>query len=385
MSTAERTRIDRFASLLGGASEAAPPDLLPLLTLTSTLRRIPLNGDADPEFRRRLRTRLVAVATVRPANMPVIPEQRSRVANAAPAVRIRKEKPAARSRGSRRVLAFGGALASVMTVTAVGVASTGAAPGSMLYGVKRATESARLQIAGDDTARGKLDLTFAGRRLAEAIDVSGNQARLVDALNDMDAQTRQGARLLTAAAIAEQTRTPLDMIDAFVGSQRARLGALLPTTTDTRSRERIIDSLLLVERLRTRAIALRATLLCTVTKGGGDDLGALPGPCDRTIRPASGVGSTPANGQTTRPGATAPSPAAAGATGSGASGTGSGVSGATGSSTPGGVGGTKTPPVPVPNATGAIGQVAADVVDQVLGTIGLSPLPPVLPSPPSLP
>ncbi|MDQ6875917.1 MAG: DUF5667 domain-containing protein [Actinomycetota bacterium] len=395
--TAERHRIDRFANQLDGRAVAVAPDLADLLGVAGALCRVPVNGDIDAQFRARLRARLVAVATVRPlAVAPVRP-----VPVAGPGAVA--AKPATLRWRPRRTGLIAAALAAVVGAGAVAAASTNAVPGSTLYGLKRATESARLELAGGSVARGTLELKFARQRLSEARQVHTDPGRVRTALAAMDDQTRQGARLLTVAAATEQDRTPLDTIDRFVRRQGTGLASLLPTLPDASSHARAVNSLVLVEALRARSVALRANLLCTDGSGPLDVLGAVPMRCDRRAGTRSGGGSGGGPGGST-PGAAGTGTGSAGANsaqpspnsqppaGGSAGPGGTGAGGGSGGSAGGPSGTTTVPPVTPPGATGGTGTLTstvtgavAGVVGQILGTINglLNPSP--QPSPPALP
>jgi len=372
----DRRRADRFAALLDDTGDASgPAQLTALLEVTRTLQRVPINGDIDPEFRDRLRGRLLAVATVRPA-------EPSTDHTADLPARHRAPGHAPRPGGQpRRLVVLGGIVASLLTTCGVVAASTGAAPGSPLYGVKQATESAQLALAGSGVPKGRLYLGFARTRISEAQQVRGDSTRLISTLGAMDSATRHGAQVLTGAAITSQDQAPLDALDTFLGSQRADLAALLPGLTDPRAHARAVQSMALLDRLRARATALRATLPCAVpSRAASDDLGPLPAACGAThSRP--GEGTSPGGRPATGPG-TAGGPSASGET-----------------SPPKtqdrprrpripGTGATPSPGTGSQGQPADVGSVVTGVLGQVLGTIGVSPPPlppPPLPLPPLLP
>jgi hypothetical protein len=303
--TLDRGRAERFASLLEGrANHSGSEQLAALVAVGSTLRRLPLNGDIDPEFRDRLRGRLLAVATVRPAVEPGVREPGAREPGP-------REPVTAGRRGRRlprRAAVLGGVVLSLMTVCGVVTASTGAVPGSPLYGIKQATESAQLALTGSESARGELQLGFARTRLGEARKIHGNQGQLLTTLGDMDRSTRYGSRLLTGVAVGDQDRAPLDAIDAFIHRQRPGVVALLPTVRDPRSHAAAASSLGLLDRLRTRVSDLRSTLHCPATgQPATDDLGPLPGTCAAQSR--APAGSIAPRGQGVDPNASGPASA----------------------------------------------------------------------------
>ncbi|MEP6696267.1 MAG: DUF5667 domain-containing protein [Pseudonocardiales bacterium] len=358
--TLVRRRAERFAAQLdvsadtsGTGDTGGSGGTATLLGVANALRQVPVNGDIDPVFRDRLRGRLLAVAAVSPSTKSTADSPR----------------PAAntRPRRSPRGAGLAGIVLSILATCGVVVASASAVPGSPLYGIKHATESAQLAVAGSDTLRGKLYLGFARTRMAEAKQVRTDQPRLISTLDAMDAATQHGARLLTAAAMADQDRSPLDAIDAFVGRQRAAMTALLPGLSDAASHARAARSLALLDRLQARSGALRASLACPAPQfSAADDLGPVPGACVAS-------GSRPGSGGTAGSGGTtAASPGAGGSLG--------------GSAAPGvpTVPGAAVPPAnPLPTdspASTPVGSAVEGVLGQVLGTLGVSPAPLPVPS-----
>jgi hypothetical protein len=370
----DRDKAERFASLLDRA--AAPTrseSLSPLLTVTRSLRQVPVNGDIDPEFRERLRGRLVAVATVRP---PAAPEQRA--AEPASGGRLR------RARVPRRAGVLGSVLVALLGVCGVVTASSSAAPGSPLYGIKRATESAQLALASGDVARGRLQFGFARTRLDEAQQVHGDRTQLTDVLSAMDASTREGSQLLTGVAVGNQDRSPLVGVDGFLRSQRPDVLALLPTLTDPRSHQRAAQSLALLDRLQARLTALRSSLPCpTPVPLAADDLGPRLAACGHGpdgaaanavthgVRPGKSRpdAGTPSAGPTS---SASPEPM----TGSGAGGT--GLPGLPGLPRLPGIPGLPGLPgtVPTPQSANSppdVGSAVTGLLGRVLSTIGVSP------------
>ena len=181
-----------------------------------------------------------------------------------------------------------GVAAGAMAVSGISAASENASPGDALYGVKRSTERAQLAVAGSDVARGKLSLDFAGNRFAEAATMPGDSLVFGTVLDDMDADTREGVKLLTGSAVSESDPAPLDPVDAFVASQRAAFSPILDRLSPA-NRERAQASMTLLEAVHRRAESLRAGLDCgSRTPSGGDELGPTLGGCaDGTARATS--------------------------------------------------------------------------------------------------
>ena len=274
-----RRRAERFAQLLdeaGGARrhhvrsrlDAQLAELVAIGHQTSTLRP---TVDLDPEFRDGLRAMLVATAERdgigRTARVAEEPGTFRRSLGSARSSRVR-------TRGAVIVGVAVGAIA----VSGMSAASENAVPGDALYGVKRSTERAQLALASSDVTRGQLYLDFARTRVAEANAVLRDPAGYAAVLDDMDADSRQGVKLLTTSAATRRDPAGLDAIAAFVTVQRLDLGDLLDRGAGA-SRARTLKSLALLDSVTKRAEALRSTLSCARPAGGADRLGPKPRPC----------------------------------------------------------------------------------------------------------
>jgi hypothetical protein len=268
-------------------------------------------------FRAELRAQLVAIA-------PRIIAESAQAATATLTDVPRAIKPAAaapkhadgvlaRLRGASlgRPLAV---VASVITVFALLLGgavwmSQKALPGDTLYGLKRASESVRLDLAGSTTDKAKLYLEFAGRRVDEANGLasrasadamgSGVQAAgaidshtaalIASTLTSADSDVKSATSLLTKQAAASKSSSPLKIITAWAPSQLARLKSLAATVPDRSLRKRAQSSAWLVNAAANRAKALvpAVTSGCAST-ADSDSLGVVP---------ATGC----ASGQTTAP------------------------------------------------------------------------------------
>jgi hypothetical protein len=320
----------------------------------------------DARFRAATRDRLVAMAAVRTRQPP----RRSRLRR--PAAHADHGPPAA-----WRTRLTAGLTGAAMTVTALGTLvalSTDARPGDVLYDVKRGTEQTHLALAGDD--RGLTLLEFARTRLTELAALRDPAAGdVVGLLHTMDAQTGQGAALLTAQAVAGRDPAPVAELAGWAGRQRAELTALqsrLPSEAAAPSEE----SLDLLADVSGRATGLQSALACAdgPATAGTDELGPVPAECPGEARergasadeaPSGDTGSdgdvrsgdTPASGSGTPPaGTSGSSPVPAPAPAPSAPGSGSRSSEP---SSGGDVGGTAPvvpdtpavePPLPVPAA-----------------------------------
>ena len=293
MSVFDRRRADELAAALerAAATPAATPPATPAAAPAATApagasaavalaQRLRDTGTAlertvapRPEFRAALRTRLVAVATVQPVT--------------APPSATRSWRSAGLQKGAA---VAAGALASVVAVSGVAVASSEALPGEPFYGVKRAAEDVQLRLAGDATAEGTRHLQFAATRMDEVAaltlgrdgagdgdgDRDGPDWELVRrTLADMDGETVAGTRLLEQAWRDSGDRAALTALSGFAAEQAAALQALLPALAPT-----VLDaaqaSLGLVNRVAEDTEQMLAGGVC----GPGCTRGTAPGATD---------------------------------------------------------------------------------------------------------
>jgi hypothetical protein len=303
----DRRRAERFAELLDETGSGrrhhsrgqADGELAKLVAIGHSLSAVRTTAHVENDFRTGLRAMIVATA------------ERDGIGAAADTATAGGGHAAERaprrgllSLNGRRIRARGaiviGVAAGAMAVSGISAASENAAPGDALYGVKRSTERAQLAMAGSDVTRGQLSLDFARTRLAEAAALPTGATGFGGVLNDMDADTRQGVKLLTEAAVARQDETPLSRIDAFATGQRQTFAPML-NGLGPADRSRVEASLALLDDVETRTGELRAGLACsTVTKSGADVLGPRLDGCGMTGQDSSdSSGSTPGHGQKT--------------------------------------------------------------------------------------
>ncbi|MGN9766677.1 DUF5667 domain-containing protein [Micromonospora sp. SD12] len=278
-----RRRAERFAQLLDEANggrrhhvrSRADDQLTALVAVGRRLAVAPPAVQVDPEFRTGLRAMLLATAEREGIGAPAEPSSR-RSADAGrnrllPAVTARR----ARARGAILV----GVAAGAVALSGISAASENAVPGDALYGMKRSTERAQLALASSDVSRGQLFLDFARTRLAEAAALRGDEDGFSAVLDDMDADTRQGVRLLTTAAAQRSDPAALDAINSFLTGQRRAVGGLLDDAGRA-DRDRTRRSLALLDAARKRSDALRAAIACGLpAPAGSDALGPAPASC----------------------------------------------------------------------------------------------------------
>ncbi|MEV6495701.1 DUF5667 domain-containing protein, partial [Actinoplanes sp. NPDC051633] len=179
-----------------------------------------------------------------------------------------------RSRGA----IVAGIAAGAMAVSGI-AAADGESRGDALYDVIRITERAQPAFTSSDVTRGQLSLDFARNRLKEAASLPAGEAGLPEMLDDMDADTREGVRLLTGAAVAQRDPSPLARIDAFVVDQQGQLRSIADQATGA-GRIRVNQSLAVVSKVRQRSHDLRAGLSCEpVPAHDTDSLGPLLKTC----------------------------------------------------------------------------------------------------------
>lgn len=299
-----RRRAERFAQLLDEANGARRHHVRTRLDgelseLVQFGRRIHTDApsvEVDPEFRTGLRALLVATAE-RDGIGQGMP---SGAAPAGPPDRVRPEATGRRrtlrpllNHQSTRVRARGaiilGVAAGAIAVSGMSAASENALPGDALYGMKRSTERAQLALAPSDLNRGQLFLDFARTRLTEAEALRGDLTGFAAVLDDMDAETRQGVKLLTTAAMQRGDSAPLDAVIVFLDGQRPQVAGLFTAVTTRTERDRADASLDLLDQVRDRADGLRASFSCGTGTGPAprtDSLGPHPRPCTQQGSPA---------------------------------------------------------------------------------------------------
>ncbi|MFJ5665815.1 DUF5667 domain-containing protein [Micromonospora chalcea] len=274
-----RRRAERFAQLLDEANGGRRHHVRSkadgeLTALVEVSRRLTTEGpDVEPraEFRTGLRAMLVATAEREGIGTPAKPGPTGVRGTLLPAITGRR----ARARGAILV----GVAAGAIALSGISAASENALPGDALYGMKRSTERAQLALASSDISRGQLFLDFARTRLDEAASVRDDRLGFSAVLDDMDADTRQGVRLLTTVAAQRSDPAALDAVDTFLAGQRRVVSGLLDRP-DHVDRERTRRSLALLDAAGKRADALREAIACGLpAPQASDALGPAPAAC----------------------------------------------------------------------------------------------------------
>ncbi|MCA2213753.1 DUF5667 domain-containing protein [Jidongwangia harbinensis] len=279
----DRRSAERFAELLDETSGSrrhhtrgpADEELAELVAIGHSLSAARSGVQVDSEFRVGLRAMLVATADRDGIGATASDAD---VETGGGHAAVPQPRGSFFTRGfGRRVRARGaiviGVAAGAMAVSGISAASENASPGDALYGVKRSTERAQLAMAGSDDTRGQLALDFARTRLAEAASLPGSDSAFGGVLADMDADTRQGVKLLTSSAVARRDVAPLTTVDGFVITQQRIMEPILDRLS-AGNRTRAQESLTLLDDVQTRTETLRAGLACnTVASAGVDELG----------------------------------------------------------------------------------------------------------------
>jgi hypothetical protein len=272
-------------------------------------------------FRAELRAQLVAIAprviaesATAPAATPTRSPRTTRTAGAAA-----RPKHADGAFARLRGISLGRPLAVVASVITVFALLLGGAvwmsqkalPGDTLYGLKRASESVRLDLAGSDTDKAKLYLQFAETRVNEAKGLasraaadamgSGAQASVIDShtadliastLGSSDSDVKDATTLLTNQAVSSNSSSPLKILTDWAPSQLARLQSLAAAVPDGSLRQRAQSSASLVHAAATRAQALVPAVVNGCSSTVTDSLGVLPSGCgtgSSTAAPAPGT------------------------------------------------------------------------------------------------
>ncbi|MEV6298023.1 DUF5667 domain-containing protein [Actinoplanes sp. NPDC051861] len=296
----DRRSAERFAELLdetGGARRHhthghADAELDRLVAIGNRLSAARPGAPVDSEFRVGLRAMLVATAERDGIGRTATDDDFEPVTETADSARRPIFGRRIRARGAIVI----GVAAGAMAVSGISAASESASPGDALYSVKRSTERAQLAIAGSDVTRGQLSLDFAKTRLTEAVAMNGADPSFGAVLDDMDADTRKGVRLLTTSAVSNKDPQPLTTLDGFVTGQREAFGPALEKLS-TSNRERALGSLSLLEDVAGRTAMLREGLGCDrITPAGSDRLGPKLKGCGDGSDATAGSGSQPAHG-----------------------------------------------------------------------------------------
>ncbi|MER7002097.1 DUF5667 domain-containing protein [Dactylosporangium sp. NPDC000555] len=275
--------------------------LTDLVSVGQRLGELPVRIEAQPEFRDGLRAMLMATIEREGIGATAKEPEPVRRAGLHSLRRPAGSRPTVSRRTRTRGAIVVGLAAGALALSGMSAASDNAIPGDALYSVKRSSEKAQLALAGSDISKGQLYLEFARTRLGEAQAVK-DPAGLSSVLDDMDGETLEGVRLLTATAVARRDGAALDAIDGFVTNQRG-VAEKLQASTGGEARTRATKSVTLLEEIDRRSKALRPLVKCGPTAVTTPDiLGPVPvsNAC-RTMPKPDGTG--PGQQQQQQPGA----------------------------------------------------------------------------------
>jgi hypothetical protein len=240
-----RQQIEELDALLEGrlAPEDASPASRRLASVATTvIERDPLPAvELGADRKAAMRQQLLADIAALPA--PVVERTREALA---PRMR--------RAATQARVAVASTMAASMVGTTGIAVAAQEALPGDALYGIKKATESLRLSLAGDDVSTGRLELRFAEERLEEVITGSQDQRvassdDLIAALGEMDERSLSGAETLVRVAERDDRPELLEEVAEFTDRQASALaGSYADLPADVRPHAE--DSLSVLRRIR---------------------------------------------------------------------------------------------------------------------------------------
>jgi gas vesicle protein len=158
----------------------------------------------------------------------------------------------ARTRRPVRAAVATGLASTMIAATGVTVAAQEALPGDALYGIKKGTETVRMNLASDATQAARLELRFAEARLEE---VTAGASRLpsdalIEAMAEMDQRSLAGAQQLVLAAEQDGNEQLLVEVDAFVERQSTGLVEVF-ARLPIEARPHAEDSLALLRQIRT--------------------------------------------------------------------------------------------------------------------------------------
>lgn len=315
-------------------AESADPRIRSLVASLSELDYAPA---PEPDFRAELRAQLVAVAP------RIVAESRETAEAATSDAREGTQAPVADLERRRRRfahplgIAAGVAAAFVMLFGGALWLSQKSLPGDSLYGLKRAGENIRLDLASSGTDRGHLYLSLAQTRVEEARALvqhsealagggtlaggrlSPGTASLVSStLNSADADLADGSTELNRQAVTSHSDSPLAIMKSWAPGQLTRLHDLLVALPAGPLQSRTASSWQLTSSALARARTLAPKIDCSCLQhAASDKLG--PVPCTSCTAPSA---PSPKTGTSAVPTHVVPTPArsTAGTSGSGSTG-----------------------------------------------------------------
>ncbi|MDL5155311.1 DUF5667 domain-containing protein [Actinomycetospora termitidis] len=262
-----------------------------------------------------------------PADAPTRSSHGRRRADRRGGTRPGDRRPApAGSSGPRR-----SAVRRLMSTTVAGVAcilalgaltvllSRGSLPGDMLYGLKRASESAEVGLTSGQEAKGQKHLDIAALRLDEIQQMiqrdsstaagprptaagldEADAALVADNLRAFDQQARSGSKLLLGLVNRPAGPSP-STLTQWAGTQQKMFDSLSPSLSDS-GRQQAASSQRLLTQLQDRARTFESDPTC----GGSssDELGPLPSASCRSAREGSSASTATPEASSSTPSST---------------------------------------------------------------------------------
>jgi len=335
-------------------TESNDPQIRELLMSLATLEVAPL---PRAHFRAELRAQLVAVAPRLVAEGLADNPATKQVPQAWPSSAGSRAVAHLRERNLARPLAIAASIVTVLALLLGGATwvSRKSLPGDALYGLKRAGENFQEAMTSGDTARAKLQLSFAGKRYDEVGDLLPRESALAagygpqadsgqlnsrtaslvaSTLQSADDDVRKGMQTLGVQAMRNSSGSVLRIVTAWAPGPLSTLRTILARLPAGSTHTRAASSLRLLMAADTRAQKLQALADCAcLASTPTDALGPIP--CTKCVAPQVSPGHTGSATPTSHsPGST--NSATAGATsgaphsGAGSTSPGGGASGSTG-------------------------------------------------------
>ena len=309
-------------------ARSSDPRIRALVAQLATIEPVPA---PRAHFRAELRAQLVAVA-------PRLVAEGTAVETARPAQTGATPLPAANPAKSRLGAVVGWTsrisiarpFAAVTAVVAVFALLLGGAvwvskkalPGDALYSLKRANENVALSLTTDDVAKGHKYLKLAQTRAEEVSSLVSRTASMAGGsgahaaggvnahtvelitktLDSGDADVRNGAKLLNAAAVSRSSNEPLAIMISWAPGQVDRLKEIARRLGPGTLQTRVHDSARITAQAYARAMGLQPKLGCNcLDTVPTDEFG--PKPC--TVCTVTPVPTQPGSGSS-KPSGSAP-------------------------------------------------------------------------------
>lgn len=205
--------------------------------------------EPSPEFRGALRERIMTEAATALVPMPG-------ASRAAPSGPTRKSRS-----GRRRIVALATALIASAGAVSLVASSASALPGDLLYPVKRTAESVEMNLHRSDSSRGAFQLAQATERLAEARQLSAQNASptlIAKALDSFSDSASSGSARLFSDFTSSGHEKSVRKVNDFAADSSNDLTAL-STVLPTEAAPALTTATDTVSKLATEATSLCVT------------------------------------------------------------------------------------------------------------------------------